>query len=279
MKRKDDEGDKNKPATKKKSHMGWVKRTVEKEESHKEEQDRQKSVRAQKLQDMLLQEQEAHMAKMGILGPLRPGMGLSRPSLTSHLLPQALSPMMPRAPGVLPQQLAVQQAMSSQQGMTPQPSEPRWQSFAMGSGIELVDTASQMSSRLNASMAVAAAKMGAQGFPQPMIAAASSNPKASQPTPSPLLANMALGRKRPPTLPRTKVSGDLLSGHVEFWKGKFGWIRPDKPLVHPAAEKHQGKVYLSGSDVFGGDPVPGSKVQFQLYEDTDGLGAEECIVF
>jgi len=56
-----------------------------------------------------------------------------------------------------------------------------------------------------------------------------------------------------------------------------GWIWPTMPLQHPAARRHGGRIYVNRKDVKPGVVlVPGTLVEFYLYEDEQGLGAECC---
>eukprot|EP00933_Yihiella_yeosuensis_P049421 TRINITY_DN4631_c0_g1_i1.p1 TRINITY_DN4631_c0_g1~~TRINITY_DN4631_c0_g1_i1.p1 ORF type:complete len:453 (-),score=123.87 TRINITY_DN4631_c0_g1_i1:115-1473(-) len=81
-------------------------------------------------------------------------------------------------------------------------------------------------------------------------------------------------------LPRTSVSHVRHTGEVTKWiVGKFGWIKPAQPINHPAASKHNGLVYFKAGDVGGGSVIEvGSHVDFLVYLDATGLGAESCRV-
>lgn len=80
-----------------------------------------------------------------------------------------------------------------------------------------------------------------------------------------------------PHLPRQRVTPEPVDGEVERWKGQVGWIRPLRPLVHPQAAARQGQIYVHEQDIVTGGPlVPGQQVQFHVYSDASGLGAEEC---
>eukprot|EP00929_Paragymnodinium_shiwhaense_P076559 TRINITY_DN3938_c0_g1_i2.p1 TRINITY_DN3938_c0_g1~~TRINITY_DN3938_c0_g1_i2.p1 ORF type:complete len:227 (+),score=56.20 TRINITY_DN3938_c0_g1_i2:77-757(+) len=82
-----------------------------------------------------------------------------------------------------------------------------------------------------------------------------------------------------PELPRNRITEAPVTGEVQEWKGKYGWINPTVPLDHPKAEKHKGWLYCSMSDLIGGltSLTPGSLCQFHVFEDSSGLGAEEVI--
>lgn len=85
------------------------------------------------------------------------------------------------------------------------------------------------------------------------------------------------GRPRAgPGLPRTRVTEDPVTGQVVEWKKSFGWIRLATPVEHPASAKHDGKVYVSVKDlgVGLGELQTGASVEFKLYSDSSGLGAE-----
>jgi len=80
-----------------------------------------------------------------------------------------------------------------------------------------------------------------------------------------------------PGLPRERVAEGFLSGEVVEWKGSFGWIKPAEQLDHPAAERRGGKVYVHVQDLAGeaSELQVGAQVQFLLYCDHSGLGAEQ----
>ncbi|CAJ1385586.1 unnamed protein product [Effrenium voratum] len=68
-------------------------------------------------------------------------------------------------------------------------------------------------------------------------------------------------------------------GEVLSWKGRFGWIRPEKRINHEEAAKHGGRVYVHISDVEGRQELSeNSRVSFLAYGDGDGLGAEQVRV-
>jgi len=76
-------------------------------------------------------------------------------------------------------------------------------------------------------------------------------------------------------LARTHVSALRRKGQVIKWFGQFGWVKLDQPIDHPAASKHNGDLYLHSSDMGGGAKVEiGSEVDFVVYADASGLGAE-----
>lgn len=81
-------------------------------------------------------------------------------------------------------------------------------------------------------------------------------------------------------LPRETISEAPITGTVLEWKGKFGWIEPLEALDHPKAQKHGGKIFVSVDDI--GDLeelAPGATVEFQVWEDDSGLGAEQVIQY
>jgi len=84
-----------------------------------------------------------------------------------------------------------------------------------------------------------------------------------------------------PDLPRERVDNVMLIGEVLEWKKRHGWIKPSEPISHEkASEKHNGKIYVSVQDLEGGltELEAGKTVQFYLYSDASGLGAEEVTV-
>jgi len=79
-------------------------------------------------------------------------------------------------------------------------------------------------------------------------------------------------------LPRERITETPVTGSVVEWKGKYGWLQPSVPIEHEKAQRHEGRVFVSSSDI--GD-LPGLTVgnlcQFHVFADASGLGAEECI--
>merc|ERR1719343_198337 len=78
-------------------------------------------------------------------------------------------------------------------------------------------------------------------------------------------------------LPRTRISAEKFAGTVMDWKGKYGWIKPEEEIQHEKATKHQGRLFVSKDDLEGGveELAPGTTVEFHIWEDASGLGAEE----
>lgn len=80
-----------------------------------------------------------------------------------------------------------------------------------------------------------------------------------------------------PDQPRQRVEEEPRTGEVLEWKETYGWIKMDEPVDHPAASLRDGKVYVNRKDLI--DELAalevGAKVEFFLYEDNSGLGAEE----
>lgn len=75
--------------------------------------------------------------------------------------------------------------------------------------------------------------------------------------------------------------GQVFLGQVVDWKGKYGWILPAEMIRHAKASMRQGRIFVSRTDLVGGikDLLPGVMVQFQLYEDDAGLGAQSCSIW
>jgi len=80
-------------------------------------------------------------------------------------------------------------------------------------------------------------------------------------------------------LPRTRVTEGIgVTGKCVEWKGTHGWIEPDVPVDHPKADKHKGQIYIHQKDIIEDLMLyTGQPVNFHIYEDTSGIGAEECI--
>ena len=90
------------------------------------------------------------------------------------------------------------------------------------------------------------------------------------------------GRNRPQghTSKRERISEEPITGNVVEWKGKYGWIQPSTTIDHEKAHKREGKIFVSISDLLGADALEvDSIVQFHLYVDDSGLGAEEVLLF
>lgn len=82
---------------------------------------------------------------------------------------------------------------------------------------------------------------------------------------------------------RKQLFNKRLTGTITDWLGNFGWVTPTVELKKEAgvpekdAAKHGGKIYLSKAD-FVGPPQKGIKVEFNLYSDSSGLGAQNAKV-
>jgi len=73
---------------------------------------------------------------------------------------------------------------------------------------------------------------------------------------------------------KQRVGTTKVTGEIKAWKGGFGWITPDQPVKHPL---FRGQIYVKSSDVVGGQPLEaGTRVEFHVYIDSQGVGAEEC---
>jgi len=82
-----------------------------------------------------------------------------------------------------------------------------------------------------------------------------------------------------PDLPREIISSESFSGQVSHFNRRMGWIIPSTPVDHPEAQKHGGKIYCHIQDVIGAEKLEkGQTVQFNLYKDASGLGAQEILV-
>jgi len=84
----------------------------------------------------------------------------------------------------------------------------------------------------------------------------------------------SLGAVDPVRGARTRISDDPVRGSIKMWKGAFGWITPNEPIAHPL---FKGEIYLGARDVENPETlVPGVEVQFYVYADSQGLGAESA---
>lgn len=98
------------------------------------------------------------------------------------------------------------------------------------------------------------------------------------------------GKRKWPRLARTRYSPELQYGKAIDWKGNYGWIKPDVPVEHDLASAHEGRLYVSVSDIVNGPEdeaspdakqklklVAGRVYQFYIYYDDEGIGAEEVV--
>lgn len=61
--------------------------------------------------------------------------------------------------------------------------------------------------------------------------------------------------------------------------GSYGWILPHDTICHPDSEKHAGRIWVHRNDFRkGSKPRESDEVEFFLYADENGLGAEDCRV-
>lgn len=89
-----------------------------------------------------------------------------------------------------------------------------------------------------------------------------------EPTPSPSTAVCPAKRGEKSVLCRGKLL--VMLGH-------YGWIAPEQTINHPDVSRRAGRVYLSRKDVRSGAVLEaGAEVEYFLYVDADGLGAEDC---
>jgi len=77
-------------------------------------------------------------------------------------------------------------------------------------------------------------------------------------------------------LPRTRLSADKFVGTVDAWKGRFGWITPAEEIAHEKAKERNGNLFVAVVDLQGVEALEvGAPVKFHIFEDSQGLGAEE----
>jgi len=82
--------------------------------------------------------------------------------------------------------------------------------------------------------------------------------------------------------PRVRLEGGRVTGLLYELRANFGWIQPFTKIQHEHAKKHRGMIYLALKDVVaieGAEHLKakeGKIVDFFVYVDSDGLGAEEC---
>lgn len=72
----------------------------------------------------------------------------------------------------------------------------------------------------------------------------------------------------------TKCRGQMLAV-----LGSYGWILPHDNICHPDFERHAGRIWVHRNDFRkGSKPQESDEVEFFLYSDENGLGAEDCRV-
>jgi len=77
---------------------------------------------------------------------------------------------------------------------------------------------------------------------------------------------------------RKRLSDKLIAGRVIQWKGSYGWIEPLVAMEHSQASRHKGRIFVHGEDILGKWTLKvGSIVEFYLYLDSQGLGADEVV--
>merc|ERR1719401_558936 len=74
---------------------------------------------------------------------------------------------------------------------------------------------------------------------------------------------------------RENLTKKRITGILAEWKGKFGWIKPDEPIKHPAASRHKGCLYVGQEDVEADIQALKTPVSFFAYFDGTGLGAAQ----
>eukprot|EP00932_Pfiesteria_piscicida_P009145 SRR837773.19811.p1 GENE.SRR837773.19811~~SRR837773.19811.p1 ORF type:complete len:275 (-),score=73.70 SRR837773.19811:29-853(-) len=81
-------------------------------------------------------------------------------------------------------------------------------------------------------------------------------------------------------LPRTRITEEKFTGTVNAWKGKYGWIDPAEEIPHEKAQKNNGRLFAGMDDIVGlAELTPGATVEFHIFEDSSGLGAEEIVQY
>jgi cold shock CspA family protein len=107
-------------------------------------------------------------------------------------------------------------------------------------------------------------------------------PKGAGKGAKPVSAAAAYGEKKEqaPPGPRERIGDVQQIGEIVEWKGSFGWAQLAEEVDHPDASKRRGRVYVAAKDCVGKKMfAPGDIVQFYLYPDGTGLGAEQCSSF
>jgi len=75
------------------------------------------------------------------------------------------------------------------------------------------------------------------------------------------------------------TSDTRLLGTVKAWKGRFGWIIPDRKIPQGKDEKHRGWVYADARDLEDVSELRvGDRVSFVVYKDNLGIGGSKVRV-
>eukprot|EP00746_Dinoflagellata_sp_MGD_P136876 gnl/MRDRNA2_/MRDRNA2_70729_c0_seq1.p1 gnl/MRDRNA2_/MRDRNA2_70729_c0~~gnl/MRDRNA2_/MRDRNA2_70729_c0_seq1.p1 ORF type:complete len:484 (-),score=118.35 gnl/MRDRNA2_/MRDRNA2_70729_c0_seq1:22-1473(-) len=79
------------------------------------------------------------------------------------------------------------------------------------------------------------------------------------------------------------IGGKRIRGAITKWggppSGRFGWVKPSQKLEHGRAHEREGLLYLHETDCASGQGQSmhvGAQVEFFVYADLNGLGAEDC---
>jgi len=77
---------------------------------------------------------------------------------------------------------------------------------------------------------------------------------------------------------RVRLTPAPVFGRVVEWKGAYGWIEPQCAIEHPDIAKHRGRIFVHSEDCLPKwrSLTVGVLVEFHLYYDGQGLGAEDC---
>merc|ERR1711920_329488 len=71
---------------------------------------------------------------------------------------------------------------------------------------------------------------------------------------------------------RRYIASNFITGKVEQWTGKFGWIKADKPIKDAAAEKSKGRIFCGLTDIAAGNALKrGATVLFKVYANKQGM--------
>merc|ERR1719229_523356 len=89
-------------------------------------------------------------------------------------------------------------------------------------------------------------------------------PPSASPSPPPLCGPRGTRQRR-------------CRGEVLVMLGHYGWIAAAEDIDHPDADKNGGRIYVHKRDA-NGPLLAGDVVDFYLYADGQGLGAEACRV-
>jgi len=110
------------------------------------------------------------------------------------------------------------------------------------------------------------------------VAPGSEPPLAQSSKPVPGLADATQGQAKTAVADASPGDSRVL-GTAKSWKGRFGWIIPDRHIPASPGMKHKGWVYAEAKDIENASELRlGDRVSFVVYRDSKGIGASKVRV-